>query len=1323
MSYGILHLHTEHSIKESVIRIDNLIQKAVDMDIKELAITDFGTMTGVFEFINKCKNNGIKPIVGLDAYVGTKENYHSVVLLAKNHEGYKEINKALVEGNKNLLSDETKIDKPIISYKTLEEYCGNGNVIALSSGLKGVPASIILSNEEIQARIDTLNKEIKKYASPEEEGYKMNLAKIEGLEKELSIYEKREAELKKLAGKSFKKPLSALESLRKTEPELYTKKKEQLDKEMKESEKAKKDLSDLKTTIQEVKKLKNTISRKVKSTEKTHTGYYEVKEKIDQLTSQLLSDVEIDRKLESSLSYFKKLFEDDYYIEIGYHGYKSEEKVIKTLKEKAEKLNIELVICNEPYMIEQSELDIREIMVSLQTNKWKKLDKQQAEYYIKTDEELKNSLDKVLDDKSADKAFINISRIAEKCNFTFPDEKHYPKYIENGEKVSDAAEVLRQKVREGIVNRGFNKETFTDTYRKRVNYELDVIIKMGFADYLLIVQDFIQYGKKLAKENNEYKLGYGIGPGRGSAAGSLVCYFLGITNIDPLPYNLKFERFLNVERVTMPDIDTDFSAEIRMKCAEYVSEKYGRESVAFIRTSSTQKAKAAVRNVTRILSSKYFGDPKYLLSLGNKIAGVIPVKDTKAKLCNYKDDIMELKETSEYGKYIDEIYETALKVEGLMTGLGVHAAGVIIGDGNPLSDYVPLLYNEDMNVWAVQTDMVESEEAGLLKMDFLGLKNLDVMSETIRRIKKYTGKEIDLDNLPFEDDVFEHIFSEGRTSSVFQFESAGMREMLRKFKPSSFEDIILLVAAYRPGPMDFIPKIIESKHGESEPYYCVPELKDILAPTYGYPIYQEQLMDIFAICAGFTQGEADVVRRNMSKKKVEKFLEAKPQFIQGLINRGAKDTDAEELWESLVSFSAYAFNKSHAAAYAKIAYQTAYLKYYYKDFYMCSVLNTSDVKKYENLLYECKEADINVLLPDINRSGFEFENTPDGILYGLGKIKSVKNQVADIIRERKENGPFRSYKDYIRRCRPKKKLNQCLIDAGCFDCFAHNMRRAYEQAYDSVTRVLNNIDSCNNRMAKEEEKLKNDKLTDYQKKKCHDNIARYKEELSLLEKEYVEYIPNVDVQESEDKLNLEHNMLCAYISAHPLDAYRDAYKRGKIRLIADFEKSEASYIGMIRNLRIAKRKSDGSEMAFFDLEDISGTLQVCCYTKEYAKYGSFIAEGAVLEIYAKGIEEDGNDDEIIEKLIVRGISKVKVTKSPIFLSVKNRADEVGLYNICKDFSDENGHPVILHYQNTGEIVHKKMSVKRDVLEKLAGKYYGKALFDYKKLDYTSKTPY
>lgn len=1318
---AILHCHTEHSLKESPMKIKEYVKTAKEMGYQKLAITDFGSMTGIFEFIKECKDNDIDPIIGLEAYVGKNEEnkFGTIVLLARNYEGYQDLCKALYEGYKHIYKDSSDINKPIIPYEALEKCTLKGNVYGILPALNGIMTKIVLSNKEIEQNIAELKENLLKLPNPEESGYRLNKEKLSQLEIEISSNEKKEAELEKIASKTYEKPLTAVESIKDRDIEEYNRRKEQLDKEIEESKTAKTELRQIKAALKEIRKLHTIIAKKIKSMEDSYKEYYSLNNKIEDEQRKIRTDEEIDAELVKCWNYLGRIFgEDNIYIEITNHGDKQENEVLKRIIDGLKLPEVYLVAENEPYFAKKDDYHNRQIMVSMQNNEWVDFEDYEKEYYIKSQNEIHELIKTEYSDMIADSAVCNIKKISDNCNFILPKEHHYPKYIENGAVVENSAELLRQKAYEGI-----NREEYPKEYADRLEYELDVIIRMGFADYLLIVQDFIQYGKKLAKENNEYGFGYGIGPGRGSAAGSLVCYRLGITDVDPIKYNLKFERFLNEQRVTMPDIDIDFSSEIRYKCAEYVAHKYGEQSVAFIRTKLTQKAKAAIRNVARILSSRDFGDPKKLQSVSDKMAKVIPLKDTKAKLKNYKNEILATA-TEKDQKYVNEIYDTAEKVEGLMIGLSVHAAGVIIGDGNPLYSYVPMLYNDEMNVWAVQCDKVESEEsAGLLKMDFLGLKNLDVITECGRRIKKHTGIELDINNLPYEDDVFRNIFSEGKTGSVFQFESLGMREMLKNFKPSSFEDIILLVAAYRPGPMDSIPKIIESKHGKSEPYYCVPELKDILAPTYGYPIYQEQLMDIFSICAGFSQGEADIVRRNMSKKKVDKFLASKPQFINGLIAHGASEKDAEDLWEQLVSFSEYAFNKSHATAYAKISYITAYLKYHYPEYYMCSILNNADIKKYEGLLYECREMGINVLLPDINRSGMNFENVPEGILYGLGKMKSVKSQVTSAIIERKENGAFLSFKDFIKRTKCTKKLATSLINAGCFDCFRENMRSSYTYSYDIITKYLDDINSKESSLLNEQKKAEQKNLKPYRKQKIKENIEKYTSEVEHLKAQYASFAPPVDMDEYNNKLDLEYGMLCAYISAHPLDAYKELYNSSKIRLISDFDTDEATYIGMIKNLRITQRKSDGSNMGFFEIEDISGTIQVCCFVKEYAKYENLIKESSIIEIYAKGIEDEDNNEELINKLVVKSISKVKILKDPIFFSIKSRSEEIELYNICKQFEDENGHPVIVHHQDTGEIFRRNMSVNKAVLDTIKGRFYGRVLFEYKKLDYTSRTPY
>lgn len=975
-------------------------------------------------------------------------------------------------------------------------------------------------------------------------------------------------------------------------------------------------------------------------------------------------------------------FKFNIFFEVSFHGDEEEKYVIDKFDYLSKLYRFPLINSNSPRFVKKEDYTDYQILKSMEYNIWQ-TDDAEAEMYIKTSDEIAYSIKDlgIFSDNEILQIFKNTKELAESFDFEYPDcsldeNKHYPKYIDSANRSADI--VLREKVKQGILDRGFTKDTFTQVYIDRMNYELDVIIKMGFADYLLIVQDFISYGKSLEK--------YGVGPGRGSAAGCLVCYLLGITNVDPIKYNLKFERFLNIKRVSMPDIDTDFSSAIRYKVADYVAEKYGKESVAFIRTKLTQKGKNSIRNVARILGVRDKNDKMYYSSIAYNLSKELPLApDVSIK--DYKDNLLKKYNT----KIQKEIIETADKLEGIMTTVSTHAAGVIIGDGNPLTDYVPVFYNPNMEEWTVSCDMIEAETIGLLKMDFLGLNNLDVITETVNRIKKYRNIDLDLNNIPFDDEVIRNIYAEGQTTSVFQFESKGMREMLKQFKPTSFEDIILLNAAYRPGPMDFLPAIMKSKRGEEEPYYCVPELKDILSSTYGYPIYQEQLMDIFSICAGFSQEEADNIRRFMSKKKTEKFMTYKVQFIKGLINHGSSEKDANNLWDSLVSFSQYAFNKSHATAYALVSYQTAYLKYYYPNYYMCAVLNNASVKKLKGILYECKEMGINVLLPDINRSYENFENSGDDIIYGYTRIKSVKNKITPLIEEKKNNGYFMSFKDFVRRTRCSDKLVQPLVYAGCFDGFRKGMRTSYLMAYNDIISILDNIDKANEQIIKLEKNISESKRT---KKSDLALLEELKNKLKMFEYEYDTFTPSVDIEDSDVILEEERELLGAYVSGHPLDLYDNYFKSGKSTLISDIEDiGNIICAGIIKDLRVVNRKTDNAELAFFTLEDVSGSIEVCCFTKQYAVNNKYIKENNVIEIIGKVFIDD-NDNM---KLSVDKISEIKPFKNPIYISIPSKEKEKELEQILQNYIDDTGHPIVLHYQDSGRLIHKDIFINKSFI--------------------------
>lgn len=1295
-SYGIIHCHSDNSLKDSALKINELVQGACDMGAKAITLTDHGTCTGIFEFMKICTKKGIKPIPGVEAYVETKYNRKGhLVLLAKNYKGYQEICRAVTMANKNI-EQIAGVDYPKMTKKTLDECFLSGNVIATSACVSGVLASIILYNKNLEKEIDKLKKKSSSYSNPKDPGYLTNKESVEKADEKIQklIFERSIVE--SVAKKSYKKRLTGLKSLQ--DSEVYLETKEKLEAEIAESERAKEKLQIIKKELESTRKRRTLINNRCREAEKTHQKYTDVYDEIRRLEEELLTEDEMHSILRSEIIWYRDLFGDgNFYIELQYHGMADEKKVMDTLLPIAEELNIPLVAANDIHIRKKEDAPARQVMRSLRFKKYEEISDVDRELYMKSDEELSRMLSQIIPHEYVEKAMKNIQTVCDSCNVKFPKESHYPKYRdENGREVKDSAMLLRKAANDGI-KRHFKDSEFDAVYKERLNYELDVIISLGYADYTLIVADYINYAQNLSIQLGG-GAGYGVGPGRGSGAGSLVNYLLGITCIDPLKYALKFERYLNKDRVSMPDIDTDFSEEVRNRTIEYVSSKYGSDSVAGIRTLITQTGKLATNNAVRYLSWKTPELEDKYNTVKNQISSEIVSK---------LDDCIDDLKKKYNNKYTAAILDKAKLIEDTANSLGVHAAGIIIGDGKALSNYVPLMYNTKKKQWAVQCDMKESEAMGLLKMDFLGLNNLDIITECIRRIKKNTGKTIDPNSLPFEREVFEEIFSRGKTGCVFQFESPGMKKMLRDFQPESFEDIILLVAAYRPGPMDSIPAIIEAKHGRIQPVYEVEGMEEILAPTYGQPIYQEQLMDIFHKCAGFTMGEADIIRKHMSKKEEDLFLAYKPKFIKGIVETGCSNETALNLWESLVSFGKYAFNKSHAAAYSLISYITAYLKYFYPAEYMTSVLNHSKIKSLPAYLHECKIMEIEVVPPDINHSSEKFEDRDGKIICGLGTIKNVKNAAQGIISCRKDEGFYLSFADFMLRTNIDKKAIESLIKAGCFDKLIGERRTALVSKYDDYMKFSKGIQKKDEKINELSASLLFFTGPDNEKQRRRirrqlSNANASSDELKINLKKLEDEISFLPLDNKTDILKDEKELLGAYVSGHPLEAYAGLYDREEITMIDDFEPGKICCAGLISNVRIVQRKKDGADMAFFTLEDLTGIIQVNCFVETYKKYKNLIAEDEVVKIYGSGIEEetfnDDGDGNVMYKLTARTIVVCKPQKSVFLISYAN-ADIYYRYirTQLSRYDEAGGHQVWLHNSETGEITETDVNVSDDIL--------------------------
>ena len=1312
---GITHAHSYYSIKDSVARVKDLFQRAKELGAPAFALTDHGVLTGVEEAKTVAKEIGIKFIPGVEAYF--EENDASVIrrmhliLLAKDIVGYHAISLAVTKSNANLDSRGFPcMNMDIIKEFFGESSVGHGHVIATSACMNGILCSMLRINDSVNSEIEKLqNKKIELYKP--NEVYTNQKKRSAEIDVELASIAEKLNKLDKTSKRSFIKKEKTLKSFEGKEE--YANLKKEFDLEVAEVEMAKKEISKLKELRTKLKLEQKSANDFCKPFDDDKVKLEAIENKIVSLQNSLLSDEELYAKAKDTAIEFVNIFGNgNFYCEIQYHGIDIEKETMPVVVQIAKELNIPLVAANDAHMVDGSKDSIkaRQIVRSLRFNKWEKLFAGDDELYIKTDEELSSKLLEIFPKDVVDEAIAGISDIVSACNVEFKSEHHYPKFKSEIEG-ENAVDRLNRLSREGIKWRYPNLEGWTEEHQKRMEYELNIITKLGFCDYLCIVEDFLRYGRLLGKidlNNPKYladpynlslleelskdNVGLGIGPGRGSAVGSLVCYLIGITGIDPMKYDLIFERFLNEERVTMPDIDSDFKSDIRDKALDYVKYKYGKDAVCCIMTKGTQVAKGSIRNCARLLGSEKFNDPKRFLSLGDQMSKLVG-NEIGVTLNDVEEKIKDVFGNDEYAM---EILHNAKLVEGSFVNVGMHAAGVIIADNGDVKQYVPLMYNSEKGEWMTQCEMGQCEALGLLKMDFLGLRNLGIITETLKEIKKNTGKSIDIEKVPFEKDVFTKIFASGNTNSIFQFESGGMKKMLRQFKPESIEDVILLVAAYRPGPMQYLDNIIAVKHGRKKPEYVIPEMKTILGKTYGYPVYQEQIMQIFNKFAGFSLGESDIIRRYMSKKKTDKFIAYKDKFIDGLCSNGAKKNKAEEFWNQLVDFSKYAFNKSHATAYAFVAYYTAWLKHYYPKEYLCSVMNDTLMTKIGGLIADGKSVGLKFYPADINKSVEKFSTTDDGILAGLSLIKNVSSSAAPIIKERC-NGSYKSFNDFMLRTNCQKNVAENLIYAGAFDKFTKN-RKALVDAVPEYCELLKKI--------KQKEAVINETIDTNDENEINKLEAR-KERAKIARENLINNLNNISVniygeENFLERLEQEKEKIGAFISGHPLDLYGNPKDFG-CTVISDIEpKNNINVMGIVTNLRITKRKSDGKELAFFTLEDQTGSVDINCFTKTYAEFKKFIREDNVIIINGECIEDvDNITDETVYKINAKSMKSVEIKKKKIIIEIKSPMDwEDTIKQTIRQFRDKSGMELVCYdlmnckFRNTGIYVSNDiLSVK------------------------------
>lgn len=1279
IKYGVMHTHTEYSKHDSGQSIEALVKRCAELGAPAIALTDHGLTIGLQEFNKICKEYKVQPIFGCEGYIKGEqlkelnvsfENSHQI-FMAKTYEGLKAIYQIVSVSNKNIIND-----IPYMSIDNLKEFFGPGKkghdqVIVTSACVGGILSRILLTNKIYNDKIAVLKNKQSKYSNPDSELYKKNQKDMNELSQKIENLCIERNNLNLLAKKVFVRKEKSVEALSGTD--MYEEARKNLDAEINESKSAQEKLLLVRNEISKTKKAQTELKAIIDKQNIDYVNWKELEKEIKKYQKGLKTEEELFEEASKTAKFLEDIFgKGNFYIELQYHGIEEEAYVMPKLVKLAKLTGIPVVAANDVHTTTNSEEDLktRQIMRSLKYNKWEERRVGDDQLYIKTDEELTQSLEQVIEPNIVKEAMENIRTITEACKFELPKLTHYPKFISDipGESAEDR---LSRLAREGIPR--LYPNNWDNEKEERLLHELKVICSMGYANYFCIVEDYIKEARRLGGE------GYFVGPARGSAAGSIVCYLTGITSvIDPILYGLFFERFLNEERVSMPDIDVDFHRDIRGKVIEYVKMKYGEKACCNINTKGRQMARGAIRNCARLLGSEKYNDPLYFNNLGDVIAKSIP----KTPGIRLNDCLDNLKSKYKNNPDALEIINNARLVEGTLVSYGMHAAGIIISDSEDISEHVALLWDEDNNALKCQVDMNEAEQMGFLKMDFLGLKNLDIITNTLRSIKRRTGISIDIEKIEFEKEVFDAIFSKGFTNSVFQFESTGMKQMLREFKPDCFKDIILLVAAYRPGPMQYIPKILAVKNGQAKPKYIIPEMESVLGETYGCPIYQEQVMQIFNKFAGFSLAEADIIRRLMSKKKDKEFAKYKVPFINGMIKSGALKKDAEDFWNELVEFAKYAFNKSHAAAYAVISYQTAWLKYHYPLEFISETLSVLEIEKYQGLIADCKLLDIEVLAPNINLSekGFSIQN--DAILFGLSSVKNVGVSADEILNERETNGNFTSFHDYLIRGHFKKDVTESLIKAGAFDEFNTNRK--------ALLYMFNGLEESNIfKKIKDKRKAITDINSSERKFTNAVNSLKILE-TTVMDEVIPEDYPNIQL----DKLNDEKEMIGVFVTAHPTDEYSKAEEIGCVPILNLSSGKNVKALGLITNLRLANRKSDGKQMAFFTLEDKTGSIEVNCFTKAFDNYGSLINnEGKVVIIQGDIFEEESffkdstqednieNTDTINIELKLNMIKAFNIEPNlpKIIVHVPNLVDWTEkIHGIIRNYRSSSGNPLVVH---------------------------------------------
>ena len=1037
---------------------------------------------------------------------------------------------------------------------------------------------------------------------------------------------------------------------------------------------------------------------------------------------------EISRKVDSgqiteaeeAVGWYKKVFGDDYYLELQRHKtdrpdadqttFPKQERVNEELIRIAKKHDVKLIATNDVHFVNEEDADAHDRLICLSTGK--DFDDPDRMHYtkqewLKTTEEMNRIFADIPE------ALITTQEIADKVEFYSIDhtalmpffpidpsfgteelyKQRYPEAAlvtefgsENFHRLGDYEKVIRVKLESDylahLTQIGARKrygEVLTEEITERLQFELDTIKHMGFPGYFLIVQDFISAARKME---------VAVGPGRGSAAGSAVAYCLGITDIDPLKYDLLFERFLNPDRISMPDIDIDFDDEGRGKVLRWVTEKYGSEKVAHIITYGTMATKSSIKDVARV--------HKLPLFESNRLAKLIPDRIPNVKKMNLKAAIEYVPELQQAANSSDPLIRDTIKyavmLEGNVRNTGVHACGVIIGQSD-ISDIVPISTAEDKEtkemLLVTQYEGSVIEETGLIKMDFLGLKTLSIIKDALATIEQTRGIKVNIDTIDMTDETTYLLYCNGQTTGTFQFESAGMQKYLKELQPSKFEDLIAMNALYRPGPMDYIPSFIARKHGREEISYDLPIMEKYLSETYGITVYQEQVMLLSRLLADFTRGQSDELRKAMGKKLIDKMTALKQQFLTGGKKNGYDEKILLKIWGDWEKFASYAFNKSHATCYSWIAYQTAWLKANYPSEYMAAVLsnNLNNITEITKFMDECKSMGMNVRCPDVNESFLKFSVNKKGDLrFGLAAIKSVgQGAVTDIIEERTKNGPFKDIFDFVERVNLStcgKKNIESLALAGAFDSLPGMYREQFVAVNSKGEDFLETLVRYGNKYQQEKMTLTTSLFGD----DSSFQIARPE-------------LPQAARWSDLEKLNKERDLIGIYLSAHPLDDYEFILKyvcnadSSRLQELDTLNGKDITFGGIITAVREGQTKR-GSPYTIFKLEDYAGSIDIPLFSEDSVNFGRYARIGLSVYITARVQAKRYREDELEVKIVsINLLSEIKdklVTKITLQIPL-SELDDTAVAELSALVKNNSGN-ALLYFQIIGEESHMNIQL-------------------------------